>query len=608
MSSFEEDGTHEVPLGKSLEFSTHHSSPPPQPYHQQSNQQQQQHSISPPSTLLDADAMADVLVPRHAASDQRVAPIGVLLFQQAVDRSRECDLTVLVGRDEVPFAFHSAVFVARSPVLRVMLNSGMRESQTSVVRFPTLSVACFEALRRFMYTGSLHIPPFTMEEMIRFCDAYCIDGASYLLADVLAETLSVHNCAFALHTAWEHQNLVKLRSVALQFACDHLPQVLAADSRYLNTNRVIHLVQLAVNNEFVPASISWISAAAWAFRAEQSASKNSNHGDDSSMVVTADSNGTHDDDAADDDDADDDDADDAEHASDGEGFVELPNAATEPDDVATRANKLFAVLRFDRLDSEFMAQLINSKADEPLSVFRRLVPDFQSTWAQQAVALLAKQEFAHKESRWYGSAPFGDDYTPFHQHSDTMQRGIFFHSMLAHPNWSHEEMRLSAYHNMPMFQKNYARVLQRSARAFRRPRVPIAQPVMPSAVLPVQQPRLVFDDNDGDDSPPLAGASLSLTTAASSTSATTVAASSSTIANTTAATTAASSASSTVLPAGSRLLRNEMPATDPNAAAPSAASQRLLKQWMQRAPTAAQSSSSQDRSDEDEDEDSSEGQ
>jgi hypothetical protein len=571
---------------------------------------------NPKHAEADVDAMADVLVPRAAAVDQRVVPIGDLLFQQAIDRSSECDLTVLVGADETPFAFHSAVFVARSPVLRVMLNSGMRESQTSVVRFPTLSVACFGALRRFMYTGSLHIPPFTMEEMIRFCDAYCIDGASYLLADVLAETLSVHNCAFALHTAWEHQNLVKLRAIALQFACDHLPQVLAADSRYLNTSRVLYLVGLAVKNEFVPAAISWISAAAWTFRAEQQHTgithKDSRDTDGDNIVAGNDDADNvvvdHDDDDDDDDDG----------VKDGEGSVLPPS--DEADDAVTRANKLFAVLTFDRLDSEFMAQLINAKPEEPLSVFRRLVPDFQQVWAQQAVALLAKQEVAHKESRWYGSAPFGDDYTPFHQHSDTMQRGIFFHSMLAHPNWSHEEMRLSAYHNMPMFQKNYARVLQRSARAFRRPRgMPMPTPAHPAVQpLPIQRAPLNNDNNDFDDlGQPSAAASTTITNAPTNIDTSPITTATTTTAAAAAATTGAgtisgaAASSTTLLPTRKSIRppKNVVVDSMPPAGAPpasSASSQRLMQQWL-RAPTAP-SQPQAEVSDEEDDEDSSDGQ
>jgi hypothetical protein len=413
-----------------------------------------------------------------------------------VERAPQCDLTVLVGRELVPFGFHSCVFVARSPVLRVMLASGMRESVAGdggkfEVRFPTLSVDCFHALRRFMYTGALHIPPFAMEELIHFCDAYNVEGASYLLADVLAETLTVQSCAFALHTASEHANLSRLRAVSLQFACDHLEQVLATHSPYLNTQRVVELVAHVGSNEFVPPSVAWVSAAHWITQAELAPARSAPPSDDGADDAVL----------GDNDDDDDDDDEGGDDKSDGALKPAQPAADGASDDAHTRANLLFAVLKFDRLNSDFMRQLICAKDDEPLSVFRRYVADFRDVWSQQAVVLLALQEKVHKESKWFASAPFGDDYQVTHQFSDTLQRSISFHSLVAHSNWSHEEMRLSAYNGLPQYQKQTARISQRLARSNRR------------------HQRIVHGAPDGGAATPTAPAGAVATAAAASTSA-----------------------------------------------------------------------------------------
>ncbi len=430
------------------------------------------------------------------AGSGHIAPLGYLLLQQAVERAPQCDLTVLVGRDLVPFGFHSCVFVARSPVLRVMLASGMRESVAGdggkfEVRFPTLSVDCFHALRRFMYTGALHIPPFAMEELIHFCDAYNIEGASYLLADVLAETLTVQSCAFALHTASEHANLSRLRAVSLQFACDHLEQVLATHSPYLNTQRVVELVAHVGSNEFVPPSVAWVSAAHWITQAELAPARSAPPSDDGADDAVL----------GDNDDDDDDDDEDGDDGNNGDLKPAQPAADGASDDARTRANLLFAVLKFDRLNSDFMRQLISAKDDEPLSVFRRYVADFRDVWSQQAVLLLALQEKVHKESKWFASAPFGDDYQVTHQFSDTLQRSISFHSLVAHSNWSHEEMRLSAYNGLPQYQKQTARISQRLARSNRR------------------HQRIVHGAPDGGAATPTAPAAATATAAAASTSA-----------------------------------------------------------------------------------------
>lgn len=61
---------------------------------------------------------------------------------------------------------HKAVFVSRSTPLALMMSSTFREATSNVVEFPTLSVDCFVALRRFMYTGDLQVNSYIIEEMV----------------------------------------------------------------------------------------------------------------------------------------------------------------------------------------------------------------------------------------------------------------------------------------------------------------------------------------------------------------------------------------------------------------------------------------------------------
>lgn len=69
-------------------------------------------------------------------------------------KSRDHDLTILVGEEETPYTYYSMFLAARAPLIDVMLSHDMKEKNEMVIRFPDISVNDWEILEPFIYPNA----------------------------------------------------------------------------------------------------------------------------------------------------------------------------------------------------------------------------------------------------------------------------------------------------------------------------------------------------------------------------------------------------------------------------------------------------------------------
>ncbi|TVU42635.1 hypothetical protein EJB05_09054, partial [Eragrostis curvula] len=132
------------------------------------------------------------------------------------------DVTFCVGKET--FAAHKLVLAARSLVFRAEFYGQMKETRMGYVTIKDMQPAVFEALLRFIYTGSLlamdHLDRDEYHNMIchllAAADRYAVDRLKLMCESILSKDLHVDNVATTFALADQH-NCNKLKEACIDF-------------------------------------------------------------------------------------------------------------------------------------------------------------------------------------------------------------------------------------------------------------------------------------------------------------------------------------------------------------------------------------------------------
>eukprot|EP00966_Prymnesium_polylepis_P123645 2858839-Prymnesium_polylepis.1 len=108
-------------------------------------------------------------------------------------RSAEmCDAEVIVAGKS--FRAHRVILAAGSAYMRGVFNSGMKESQSSVVTLPDMSAAVFEAVLEWCYAGSAKVPETILVDVLTAAVRLQAPTLQTATESELIERLDANNC------------------------------------------------------------------------------------------------------------------------------------------------------------------------------------------------------------------------------------------------------------------------------------------------------------------------------------------------------------------------------------------------------------------------------
>jgi speckle-type POZ protein len=128
---------------------------------------------------------------------------------------------------EVDIPAHKLILAARSPVLRAMLSSGMKESCVDEMEITGYAVEAVRAFVRFLYTDSCGNATLDAHawELLALADKYDVPALRHVCETYLATSLSVEN-AVALFVRADAVNALQVRHAALAYIATHSTDLL----------------------------------------------------------------------------------------------------------------------------------------------------------------------------------------------------------------------------------------------------------------------------------------------------------------------------------------------------------------------------------------------
>lgn len=138
------------------------------------------------------------------------------------------DVKFLVENQEIDA--HKQIVAARSEVFAAMFSADMVERRTNRVALPDISVKCFKALLRFIYTNECDSDD-ASEELLYVADKYAIEELKVRVADLMLKTITCEN-ALSLLILFDRFQVVVERKMAFNFVVANKEAVLTSARRY----------------------------------------------------------------------------------------------------------------------------------------------------------------------------------------------------------------------------------------------------------------------------------------------------------------------------------------------------------------------------------------
>lgn len=158
--------------------------------------------------------------------DQHALKLQELLYQQTLQNSNFCDVTIHIG--DTTMKAHWCVLVL-CPYFQSLYDSGMRESKSGELRLDFGSPFAMKEAIKFLYTGQVQVTFEKVRSLLEVADYLQISDMKQLCADFLATVdLNLDNCVqIALLSSM--YNIDYLYQKSFQYMCGHLPELLAKD-------------------------------------------------------------------------------------------------------------------------------------------------------------------------------------------------------------------------------------------------------------------------------------------------------------------------------------------------------------------------------------------
>ncbi|KAK7504888.1 hypothetical protein BaRGS_00003916 [Batillaria attramentaria] len=158
--------------------------------------------------------------------DQHALKLQDLLYQQTLQNSNFCDVTIHIG--DMTVKAHWCVLVV-CPYFQSLYDSGMKESKSGELTLHFGNPFAMREAIKFLYTGQVHITFEKVRYLLEVADYLQITNMKQLCSDFLSTMdMNVENCVqIALLSSMYNLDHLYLRS--FQYMCGHLPELLVKD-------------------------------------------------------------------------------------------------------------------------------------------------------------------------------------------------------------------------------------------------------------------------------------------------------------------------------------------------------------------------------------------
>lgn len=142
-----------------------------------------------------------------------------------------CDIT-LVAKEGKEFKAHMNVLSAASPFFAKLLQSGMKEKETGIIRLDEISDSTMEDVLEFIYTGSVDVNEDNVDDLVIATDYLLLVNLKTVSLRFLEQQLSTANCISTFYFA-EKYHCEELVTNSRKFVYDNFVSVAELDE-FLN--------------------------------------------------------------------------------------------------------------------------------------------------------------------------------------------------------------------------------------------------------------------------------------------------------------------------------------------------------------------------------------
>eukprot|EP00271_Cylindrocystis_brebissonii_P023021 TRINITY_DN9210_c0_g1_i2.p1 TRINITY_DN9210_c0_g1~~TRINITY_DN9210_c0_g1_i2.p1 ORF type:complete len:701 (+),score=157.95 TRINITY_DN9210_c0_g1_i2:238-2340(+) len=146
----------------------------------------------------------------------------VYLGEQYVNSTTLSDVTFLVEGKR--FFAHRIALLASSDAFRAMFDGGYREKEAKDIDIPNISWRVFEAMMRYIYTGSVDVTSDMAQDLLRVADQYLLEALKRHCEFAIAQDLTVENIPNVYDLA-EAYHAASLRSQCAMFILGHYEEM-----------------------------------------------------------------------------------------------------------------------------------------------------------------------------------------------------------------------------------------------------------------------------------------------------------------------------------------------------------------------------------------------
>ena len=159
-----------------------------------------------------ATAIANIARYTGTVSGHRLEPMsppepGFLRGEESLNNQSMSDVTFVVeGRE---FHANRDALLSRSRIFKSMFDGNYKEKEASCIPIPNIRWSVFEAMMRYIYTGTVDVTPDLAQELLQAADLYMLDSLKKLCGAAIAEHLTPENveAAFELSEAYMASDL-----------------------------------------------------------------------------------------------------------------------------------------------------------------------------------------------------------------------------------------------------------------------------------------------------------------------------------------------------------------------------------------------------------------
>ena len=152
------------------------------------------------------------------------------------------DLKLLVGPDKVPVKVHRVILAEHLEYFSSMFSADLKESTSTEVRLPFLTVAELNMVRKYVYNGEANLTKENVFKMALLANYFGIVDLLSICCSFIKRFTNSENCVKLLEVA-DQLNIIQLRENCFLFIVDHLSKINIDDLSALPVDVLLEIIK-----------------------------------------------------------------------------------------------------------------------------------------------------------------------------------------------------------------------------------------------------------------------------------------------------------------------------------------------------------------------------